>query len=40
MSMKKAYLQDMAHAYGVKFNAQTKKQELVSKIMVAMYDET
>lgn len=40
MSMTKAYLQDMANAYGLSFAPGTKKQDLVNMIMTAMYDET
>lgn len=40
VGMKKAYLQDMANAYGVVFTPATKKHELVTMIMQAMYDET
>lgn len=40
MEMTKSYLQDMANAYGLSFKPQTTKQELVTLIMTAMYDET
>lgn len=40
MSMTKSYLMDMASAYGLSPQPQTKKQDLIKMIMTAMYDET
>jgi hypothetical protein len=40
LSMPKAYLEEMATAYEVKFNTKTTKKELVDRIMQAMYPDS